>query len=465
MLTPLSLPVQSEPGRYNENTRLINMMPEERGAAGKIPFPLYAVNGLASFATLTGGGGYRGGISLGDVGYVVSGRQVFKVDSAGSSTSLGGFAGDDQVYLSRNQKAPNPQIVLVSQGKRAIIENDILLNIDDSDLAPPNSVAFLNQYFVFTINNGTFQWSALSEGGEYDPTDFATAEYGPDGLERALVRRGELLLFGSSTIEPWYVPSSGSSTFARSGSVVEFGTLNGATVTMLEETPVFVAHDATVRALEGYTARRISTHAVERSIRDTADQGNMEAFSVAQDGHSIYYLVGDDFTWGYDAATGQWHERQSYGLNRWVANGYLKIGGRHIVGHYNSNTLLELSPTAYDEAGTEMVCEVQVPIHAYPKRIRVNEVRLDTIPGQGTNASDEHSDNPQIMVKVSKNGGRTWGNERHYAMGRIGEYGRQVRVNRLGTSNEDGFVLSASMSADVVRGVTAAAADVDVMGV
>ena len=462
-LTQLTLPVRSNSGRYGESARLINMMPEQRGAEGKIPFPLYTVDGLASFATLTGGGKFRGGISLGDVGYCVSGRQVFKVDSAGASTTLGGFAGDDPVYFARNQKSPDPQTILVSQGKRAIIENDILSDVDDPDLAPPNSVVFLNQYFVHTIANGRFQWSSLSEGTEYDATDFASAEYAADGLRRGLVRSGELLLFGSETIEPWYTPSSGSEAFARSGSVIEHGCLNGATVAKLETVPVFVADDETVRALEGYTARRISTHAVERSIRDTAAQANMTAFAYTAAGHPLYNLIGDDFTWVYDAATGQWHERQSYGLSRWRANGYMKIGSKHIVGDYENGKLYEVSPTAYDEAGADMVCEVQIPVHAYPKRIGLNEVRLDVVPGQGTNVTDEHVADPQIIVKTSKNGGRTWGNERQYSMGRIGEYGRQVRINRLGQSNEDGFVISAAMSPGVKRGLTAA--DFDVLGV
>lgn len=462
-LGPLTLPTRSNSGRYGESARLINMKAEQRGAEGKIPFPIYAVDGFLSFATLVGGGKFRGGISLGDFGYCVSGRQVFKVDRAGSATALGGFSGDDVVYFARNQKSPNPQIILVSQGKRAIIENDVLTDIDDPDLAPPNSAVFVNQRFVHTIANGRFQWSALSEGAEYDAIDFATAEYAADGLLRGLVRSGELLLFGPETIEPWYNPASGSDVFAKSGSVIEYGTLNGATVAKLETVPTFVANDETVRVLEGYAARRVSTHAVERSIRDTASQANMVAFAYTADGHPLYNLVGDDFTWVYDAATGQWHERQSYGLPRWRANGYMKIGGKHIVGDYAEGKLYEVSPTAYDEAGADMVCEVHIPVHAYPRRIGLNEVRLDVVPGQAPNSTDEHLANPQIVVKTSKNGGRAWGNERQYSMGRVGEYGRQVRINRLGQSNEDGFVISAAMSPGVKRGLTAAAADYDVL--
>lgn len=462
-LAPLALPHQSSPDRYGGGVRLINCYPEQAGAEGKIPFPLVGSDGLSLFSTLDGGGKGRGAITLGSFLYVVSGRAVFKVDQNGASTFIGGFSGDDPVYMSRNQKSPDPQIMLASNGKRAIIENDVLSQITDPDLEPPNSVVFMNQRFITTTASGRFQWSELSEGNDWDALDFATAEFDADGLNRALVRRSELLLFGPKTIEPWYAPTTGLSVFAPAGSVVERGCLNGATVATLEERPFFVADDETVRVLEGYSAIRVSSHGVERSIRDTSSQAEMAAFGYAKDGHSFYVLVGTDFTWIYDATTGFWHERQSYDLNRWRAQVYAKFAGLHIVTDDENGLLYSIDNTVFDENGDYLIMRAEVPVHAFPRKVRVDDLRIDTIPGEGRNSPDIHDSDPKAIIDVSRDGGKSFAGTRHYPMGKVGEYKRQVRANRFGSSNEDGFVFGVSVSAGVARGITAMSADLKVL--
>lgn len=463
-LVPLELPLQSEPGRYAADgaARLINAYPEGVGRSGKIQFPLYASDGYSEFATLTGGGATRGFAVVGNYLYAVSGRQVFKVDISGTATAIGGIPNDGPVIMAANQKA-SPQIMFVGVGVYGLIDSDTVIPITDSDLSPPNSVAFLNQRFVTTSPNGRFQWSALSEGATWGPLDFATAEYAADGLERAFVRSGELLLFGERTIEPWYNPASGDDVFAKSGAVIEQGCLNGHTVARIENVPIFVSDDRTVRVLEGYAARRVSNHSVERSIRDTADPAAMSGFSYQKDGHSFYCLRGSDFSWTFDATTQQWHERQSYGMPRWCAEHYAKFGDRHIVGSCDTNKLYRLDAGVFDESGAHLVMEVHVPVHAYPRKIQLNELRIDMIPGVGLNSSDEHNANPKVMVALSKDAGVTFGNERELPIGRRGNRSAEVKGFRWGVSNEDGFVIRIRVSAAVARAITGIFGDFDVL--
>lgn len=464
-VTPLQLPMSSNPGRYGADgaARLVNCYPEFRGKEGKVAYPLYASDGLRLFSTLSGGGRCRGMLTVGSSLWVVSGRLLFRVDPGGAATVIGGVPGDGPCYLAQNQAAPIPQIALVTDGLRFMINSAALGAIPDTDLVAPNSVVFLNQRFVYTAATGRFQWSALSDGDSYAPLDFATAEYGPDGLVRAFVRRGELLLIGDRTIEPWYAPQEGEDTFARSGTVIERGCANGATVAMVEETVILVADDLTVRALEGYQARRISNHAVERSIRDTSTRDHMLAWAYAKDGHSFYVLQGDDFSWTFDSSTGEWHQRESYGLNRWRAQFHAEFAGKHIVGDYQSGLLYEIAADAFDENGASMVMKVALPAHAYPHAIELNSLYLDILPGQGLNSSDEHIADPRAMIRVSKDNGKSYGAQRSRSVGRIGEHRTQVKANGFGTSREDGFVIEVSMSAGVARGITGAAADLAVV--
>ncbi len=457
----LDLPRQSNPGRHGADgaARLINCAPEDRGAEGKSAFGIYASDGLKLFSTLPGGGETRGLIVSGASLYAVSGRQVFKVDEGGGAAALGPFTSSGPVTMAVNLKA-SPQIIMVGSGVRGLIENDVVIGLIDTDLKPSNSVTFINQRFVHTMSsgNGEFQWSAISEGTDYNALDFATAEYAPDGLVRGVTRQSELLLFGPSTIEPWYTPDTGSNIFARSGSVVTRGCLAGASVALIGDTPFFVADDATVRVLEGYSSVRISNHAVERSIRDTSDQGSLEAFIYEKDGHSYYVLSGADFTWSYDLTTKSWVERNSYELPRWRACCAVSFAGKIIVGDFAANRLYQIDEDTFDENGDPLVMEAHIPVHAFPKKVRLDELRIDTIPGVGTATLD-----PKVTVKLSKNGGKTFGNERQVGMGKLGEYFKQVRLNRLGTSNEDGFVVAISSSAAVVRAIVSASAEFQIM--
>ncbi|RMF00498.1 MAG: hypothetical protein D6773_11340, partial [Alphaproteobacteria bacterium] len=178
-LVPLTLPAQSNPGRYGPDgaARLINCYAEQRGAEGKIPLPLYAVDGLSAFATLTDGADCRGLFADGATLFAVSGRLLFTVDTTGTATTVGGIPGDGRVYFARNQKANTPQVAIVSEdGQRFIYENGALFEITDPDLPPPNSVAFVDGYTIFGIPDGRFFYSAIDEASQISATDFAEAE-------------------------------------------------------------------------------------------------------------------------------------------------------------------------------------------------------------------------------------------------------------------------------------------------
>lgn len=459
---PLQLPVSSQPGRYGADgaTRLINATVEHMGRNGKIPFPIYATDGLSLKVTLGNGGPMRGMVVVGPNMYVNAANSIYKVDSNFTATLLGGLAGSGPTFMVQNQKT-TPQILVVGDGVSAIIENDVVSQITSPNLNAPNSAAFLNQYFITSAASGRFQWSALSEGATWGALDFKRAEYAADGLKRAFTRSGELLLFGDRTIEPYYNQTAGA-TFARSGSVIEQGCAAGATVSILEQTPVFVADDLSVRALSGYSTQRISNHAVVRSIRD-ADLNSLHAWSFAKDDHSYYVLSGNNFTWVYDATLKEWHERQSYGLTRWRAQYAVPFAGGIVCGDYDGGQIYQIDETVFDEGGTPYIWTVQFPINAYPHPINLKSLRLDVIPGVGLNSSDPALSDPQVMISTSRNGGKTFEDERKASLGAIGEYTKQVEEFKFGYSNEDGFVIRVSISAGVLRGLTGGSINYEIL--
>jgi hypothetical protein len=467
-VVPLDFGVESEPGRYGPDTsaRLVNAYAEQAGKGGKIQFPIYSIEGLKSFATLTGGSVTRGAIALDTVGYVISGTIVFKVDSGGGVTNVGSFPGSDPVFTARNRKSATPQIALVSGGLRYIIENDVVSSISDVDLPNANSVTYQGGYFIWTISDGRFFISSIDEGTAIDALDFATAEANPDGLTVGHARgTTEVLFFGPQSVEFW--SNTGASfPFERipGTGLQNLGLLCAHTVKDLNDVVFFVASDGTVRVLNGYQPERISTHAVERDIFDTADKTSITATAYSIRGHQFYILSAANWTWVYDGLTGLWHERESYQLTRWRGEQFVNINGVLAVGDYASGLLYRVDPDTYTEAGNTLLWTLRTsPMHAYPNRVSVDRLFIDTISGTGLVSLDDHESDPLVMMRFSDDNGFSWSTQRTETVGAVDERRKRVVFNRCGQTLEDGRIWEISMSAPVIRGLTGAAVDIEMI--
>lgn len=462
---PLPLALQSSPGRHGADGggRLINAYVEQADDKGKAQFPIWAIEGLSSFATIPSGGVTRGAIYLDPYGYVVSGTTVVRVGAGGSVLTVGSFPGADPVFMARNRKASTPQIMLVSGGLRYLIEADAVTNIADSDLPNATSVCFIGGYFVATVEDGRFFWSSLDEGSTWAALDFATAEGNPDKLLVGYARGSELILFGDNSIEFWALTTA---PFERiPGTLMQnFGVLARHSVRDLNDVVFFVASDGTVRMLNGYQPVRVSTHDVERAIDRVSDKDDITAMAYSIRGHQFYVLSCASWTWVYDATTGLWHERKSFGIDRWRCETFVKIGNTRVVGSYADAVLYEIDPDANDEAGSHLIWTVRTPpVHAYPNSLEFNRLYLDTIPGTGLNSTAAAVANPEVMLRYSDTGGKAWSNQRTAPVGTIGQFSKRVKFDRLGQSKEDGRIFEVSMSAAVVRGLTGGALEAELL--
>lgn len=456
---PITFGMSSRPGRFGPEggARLINAYGEEAAPDAKSPWVYYCRPGLTSFATLTAGA-FRGAIKLGAYGYVVNGGAVDRVDSSGTVVNVGSFAGSAPVIMARNRKSPNAQVAMVSDGLRAILSADVVTPIADTDLPPPISVCAIGGYFVFFLADGRYFWTSIDEGTAIDALDFASAEANPDGGVGIIERTQEIVLFGNESVE-FHALTGSTSVFERvQQTTLQLGCLSGAAIKSINGVPIFPASDATVRLLEGYSPERISTHEVERDIDSLADKSVLTAQAFTLRGHNFYCLNAPGFTWVCDLLTRNWYEWQSYGLNRWQVEGFVDIGGKRIVGDYDSTALYELSPEANDDASESLIWKLTSgPVGGYPNRVIGDELYLDLLPGVGLNSEDDEEADPHVMLRVSDDDGDTWSDEMTAAVGAIGAKRTEVSFRNLGASGEDGFRFEVAMSAPVSRCLTRAA--------
>lgn len=464
-IVPVSLGTRSNPARFAQggSARLINCYAEDAGGEAKVPWPIYACDGLQGFAVLPdANGGVRASIEVDGFYYCVAGTRAYKVQSNGSVTLIASMNIDDTspVYMARNRRAV-PDIGIVCGGLMYNIRANVLTQVTDADLLSPTSLAFVDGYFVIGTANNTWQIGAIDDATAWDALDYTRADANPDAVVAVSAIQSQAVIFGEVSTEFHRNTGGADFPFERVTSV-DIGLLAAGSIQPVEQTLAFVGHDRTVRMFGGYEAVRISTNAVERDIEDLADRSTIRSATWVKDGHTFYAITSAEWTWVYDTVTKFWHERRSYGRPNWNIATVTAFAGKLIAGHLTEGKIYEMSADFFDEAGEPLVSEVVLPpVHAFPYPLIFNAVYLDVQRGVGTGVGAVEDVDPEIMLSWSEDGGETFAGQRLLKLGQMGKTTQKVRTHRLGRSGENGRVFKVSCSAKVARALYGMTVDID----
>ena len=474
---PIALATRSSPARQGQEgaARLINCYAEET-EDGKNPFAIYASSGLTTLVTVASTGDTRALMPLDAVLLAVMGRVIVAIDPGFASSVVGGLASDGFVTMALNRKAPSPQVAICCDGLFDIYEDGVLTEVTDPDLTAPISVISLDGYFITFSTDGRFQISSVDEGTSWDALDFATAEANPDGGVRNAQRNRDAVFFGHRSTEFWQNTGGVDFPFSRvttidvgchaASSVVELTLIQKSGPAI--DTIIWAATNkggayAGVMMLQGYTPTKISTYEIDRLIEAETTPDVIEAFSWSENGHSFYAISGSTWTRVYDATEGFWHERVSYGLNRWRASCYAWFANTHVIGDYDDGILYAMSADTYDESGTEMITTIQTPpAHAFPYTLTWNEIILDVVKGVGLVTATDHLANPVLTLDYSDDGGKNFSGARDIEMGATAQVRGLLKRNRFGqTARGAARTWRIRCSAAVFRCFMSLSADVD----
>ena len=459
---PIPLPTTTSPGRdgFIGGHRLVNCFARKRLTRGKPTTQIWAIAGLAQFATLSGASTIRGMIEMDGVGYVVGGPLLYSVSQSGVVALIGPVPGTGPVYMDRNRRQPNPELVIVSDGLRYLYSGGAVAPLGDTDLPPPNGVVVIDGYAIFSIPDGRLFASQIDDAGNIDPLAVAREDTSPDS-NIGIARRGrDVAVFGARSIGFWNDVGGDPFPLAPIGSIDGIGCLSAASIVTADQTLYFVANDGTVRRLDGYTAPVVSTDDVAEAIAGTTDRANITAFSWTDRGNTFVEFSCADWTYVLNTATGYWHEQRSYGLTRWRAQHYMTLGGQHIVGDYASGTLYRLDPSVYTDAGNTLLTEVITSVSLWPDGLTIDRIDVETIAGVGLNSSSDHLSDPQMMIAASADDGRTWKIEREAPLGKIGEYETSTSAHQFGSFSRSATIKLA-VSAAVQRGIVGLTAEAE----
>lgn len=455
--------------------RTVNWYAEITEAGGTTPMALYPTPGLLGRQTI-GNGPVREMLVFGSPQrmYVVSGAGVYRVDTEWNATLLGTLE-TDQGSIGMACNGIELLIVDGVRGYLVNIESGVLQTIDDVDF--PSGVtwcAYLDGYFIVGGDGSqAFYISALLDGGEWNGTDFASAEGDPDPLIAGIVDHRELWLFGGSTVEVWF--NTGNATFPieRTGNTfVEHGIAAPDTVSKIDNTVFWLGSDTRgdgiVWRAEGYRPVRISTHGLEHALNGYARIDDAIAYTYQQEGHSFYVLTFPtaDATWVYDVATQQWHERAWWRasdgtFHRHRSNCSAFFNREHVVGDWETGRVYAMNLDTYtDDGGTIKRVRTTYVQDAALKNVMFSMLEVDIEHGVGDPLWPLDKE-PLLMMRQSRDRGHTWGNYRTRSMGRAGEYNRRCRFERCGTARGMVFEISVTdpVKAVILGGVVIAEAN------
>jgi hypothetical protein len=457
---------------------MINLYPEAIPNEGQTAGWLQRAPGLRLLATI-GNGPIRGVWDFSPdstTAFVVSGNQLYKIDTSYTVTLLGAVVGTGPVSMADN----GTQLFVAANGPSYIYNNttNVFAQITDPDFPGAVTVAYLDGYFVFNEPNSQKVWvTSLLDGLSIDPLDFASAEGTPDLLTSLVVNNREVWLLGTNSIEVWYDAGTPDFPLARiQGASNEIGCAAPYSVAKADNSVFWLGSDTRGRGViyrsNGYTGIRASNHSVEWQIQSYGNISDAVAYTYQQDGHTFYVInfPSADKTWVYDITTQSWHERAGWVngvFTRHRSNCQMSFNNEIVVGDYENGNIYAFDLDVNSDNGAiqkwlrswralpsgtnnlkrtaqhslQLNCESGVGLNgiAFTDNVQwffytSNGDQLVTSSGDFLMFSPPivEGANPEVMLRWSDDGGHTYSNEHWATMGRIGEYGFRVFWRRLG---------------------------------
>lgn len=425
---------------------------------------MFASPGMDLFADL-GDTPARGRIEVDDSLYVVHRGTLYEIDNSGTQTSRG-MIGTTSGRVSMSYDGDDVILILDgSKGYTYTISSTTLAEIGAAafpDTAPTGD--FSDIYHIVFGPNDTFQIS--EDGTTWDALDTANGNVGT--IVRGIADHGELVIFGRKKLSFWV--NTGGSDFPYQpirGAEKEIGLAARWSLTKFDDSLAFLGRNelgqVQVFKLIGHNPVVISTPELDSEINRYTTVGDATGYAHMWEGHPLYRLnfptAGK--SWEYDslasAQTGVpvWGERQS-GLAGGRHRGEMSVDfvNKVRVFDYENGKIYTLNASTYTENGT------QYPFEITSRRVvrdydpfTLNKLFLDFETGVGI-ASGQGSD-PQIMLKVSRDGGRAYSNEMWKTMGKIGKFLTRVEYHQFGTA--DSFIFRLRCTEPVKRHLVNAA--------
>lgn len=503
---PLIGPSSKARSAKQQSGRTVNLYPEVNDPDSKAVVALHACPGqlrmLDMRDVLDGDVEIRGFCLVGSRFFFVADNKICEaIYLALDGNPAGIFQwGDLQTASGRVGMSANNGNVIIGDGTAFYVLGPLtggVQIVEDEDGNPIRGwfSEFLDGYTIYLErDSGRYHYSNIGDPLVVEGLNFVTAEGDPDNAEAMVVSNRELVIGGRKSTE--YHANYGDEDNAIQripGGFIEVGVSARWSMAEYDNAVVAVGSSKDGHGIvwrfgsAGSAPVRMSTHAVEYDLSQALAAGLSEqitAYTYQDEGESFYVLnipatpaqvnspVRPSKTWAFGAASGMWHERAHKNpvtglFERAKADFHVLYDNKHLVGSYDEAIISWQNRDFFRDvplAGEALGCELvkfreSAHLSFQGRTFSVHKLWIDMEVGVGRDGGVQGSD-PQLMLQVSWDGGKTFGNEVWRTIGKIGEYSTRVEFHRLGMGTD--FVIRVSVS-DPVRVVfVGATADVTV---
>lgn len=412
---------------------------------------IYSSPGFAQWAPAVATFGGRGAIVAAGRVFFVIGSGLYEYDSNGVSTLRGTVATD--AYPARlvynGQVAGQLGIASGGNAYCLTLATNAFAQVLTGDCT---MLATVNGYgLAFDITTGRVRLSALNDITTWPGAVFFQRSLFPDPWQTMLVdQNGLIWLIGTESYEAWYFATAASTQpFApllgvqdRIGIAAPFAFgLCSAGLFWLAQTPEGIGR---VVKVSGSKPETVSTYAVNAAIaryRRGPGIGDAEMLIYEQEGHLFVNVnfQAAQATWTYDTDGGgdAWAERGTWNAARgdydvWSPRCHVAAYGRNLVADRATGQISSMDVTLYTEingAGIRRLRRAPIPMQEH-QRQAIEQIEFLADVGVGLQSGQGSA--PAVLLRLSPDGGNTWGNEHTAALGAAGQYGTRLIYRRLG---------------------------------
>jgi len=478
---PIRFARQSYPttARQLSAQSLVNMYAESTGeeVKGDNGYVLYNTQGLKTWLdfSLAIDIPINGLKKVGDLLFVIIGIDVYTVQTNKVFNLVGTLTSSSSQRFQLSQNGT--QLTIIDRAGNAYVATSSTVTL----VTDPNYLASVDTEFIdgFTIYAGVdlgsgrkdgYLISALDNSLVVDD-DFSSAESEPDKIVGVKKYNGQLWLFGSETIEVHQNTGNQDFPFERiSGAILDKGCLATASIAQDEKYLAWLGNDKIFYMAQGYGYQPIASKPITQAVEQLTTIEDAFSFIHIQDGHKTYTTTFPTAkkTLSYDITENLWHERKSLDLNgdlvQWRANNYEIFAGKSLVGDFEKGIIYEVDTDTFVEGDQTLISElVSKIISSKSSRFNIHRLELDFDAGLGTLIGQ--GENPQVMLQLSVDGGRTYGPELWRDLGKQGEYRTRAEWRQLGIADVKGMTFKIKISDPVRRALLGAYIDYEELAV
>lgn len=392
---------------------------------------IHGFPGLKIFSAAATIGQERGSHIFNENMYVVSGTILEKITSDGVRTTIGTISGTGRCIFRDNGSS----MFIVHDGIVNKVTSADVLSTVTGNFETPNGVAYLNNQFIYDGNGARFGVTSVTDPTEILAQNYAEAESSPDNLMRAYDYEQRLLMFGNRTIEPWYNSGEGSPPMERIDTgIMQVGLLALYSVASNTNYVYFLGHDCNVYQIRGMQEVNISNPAIAKDIHGFSTRDDAIGLCFNLEGQNFYYLAfpSEDKSYLYSEVTETWSTlAYSQTQERSLISTYQYCYGKHLVVGRITGDVFEFDFDTYTDNSQLIIRKITLPTVTSSwfkqpgRQIITDRFQIVLETGYGL-AGDVQGSNPQIMLELSFDGGKSYSTIQNLSIGRAGEFTLKV---------------------------------------